>query len=98
MSSRRTSARGAVIALALLAAPSLGLAAEPPRVDATVRPGDDFYRYANGPWLAETPRPPGAANYDTGTQLRDRAARQVRDLIESLARAPAGRRHRPARR
>jgi putative endopeptidase len=91
MSSRRTSARGAVIALALLAAPSLGLAAEPPRVDATVRPGDDFYRYANGPWLAETPRPPGAANYDTGTQLRDRAARQVRDLIESLARAPAAR-------
>ena len=37
------------VALAILLAGPAGAAT--PEVDASVRPGDDFYRYANGPWL-----------------------------------------------
>jgi putative endopeptidase len=50
-------------------------------VDRAVRPGDDFYAYANGPWLASTPLPEGVARIDTTSMLRAENARRVRDLI-----------------
>jgi len=57
-------------------------------VDPSIRPGDDFYGYANGPWLAATPRPEGVARLDTTSMLRTENARRVRTLIEDAA-APA---------
>lgn len=54
-------------------------------IDASIRPGDDFYRYANGDWLKTTPLPEGRAAYDTNAMLRELAARRVRDLVENAA-------------
>ncbi|WP_293898646.1 M13 family metallopeptidase [Phenylobacterium sp.] len=60
-----------------------------PAADAAVRPGDDFYRYANDVWLKTMPLPQGRSRYDTGAMLKDQAARRVRDLVEDAAKAPA---------
>src|ERR1700712_4176457 len=63
-------------------------------VDRSVRPGDDFYRYANNAWLGATRLPDGASRIDTSAQLRAENARRVRALVdEAVARpvTPAGR-------
>jgi predicted metalloendopeptidase len=57
-------------------------------IDAAIRPGDDFYHYANGPWLAATPLPEGVARLDTTSMLRAENARRVQSLIEEAAAAP----------
>ncbi|HXC55064.1 MAG TPA: M13 family metallopeptidase [Rhizomicrobium sp.] len=59
--------------------------------DTTIRPGDDFYRFANGPWLKATTIPAGRSSYDTSAMLRDENARRVRELVQGAADAvPAG--------
>ena len=75
----------AAAAAALLAAPLSGPALAAPDIDTAVRPGDDFYRYANGGWLARTSIPQGRSAYDTGSMLRDETATRVRDLIQAAA-------------
>src|SRR5688500_983649 len=36
-------------------------------MDASIRPGDDFYGYANGKWLASFEIPADRASFSTGT-------------------------------
>jgi predicted metalloendopeptidase len=58
--------------------------------DLSVKPGDDFYRYTNGNWLARAVIPPGKQSYDTRAELTVRVSGQVRDLIlEAAATHPA---------
>ncbi len=85
---RRLGAAVIAACAALVAGRSLA-AAE--RVDATVKPGDDFYAYANGPWLKATQLPEGAASIDTTALLRAENARRVRGLIEAAAAGGASR-------
>ena len=54
-------------------------------LDRTVRPQDDFYRFVNGAWLKRTTIPPSRSNYGTFTLLADKAARDVRAIIEEAA-------------
>jgi putative endopeptidase len=75
-------ALAATLGIVLAALSGVALAGEP---DAAVRPGDDFYAYANAAWLAATPLPPGRSRYDTAAMLRDEAAERVRDLVEAAA-------------
>src|SRR5690554_5523347 len=53
--------------------------------DQSVAPGDDFYRYVNGTWLANTPIPADKSNYGVFTMLDDEAREQLRNLIEEAA-------------
>lgn len=53
--------------------------------DASVRPGDDFYRYANGGWLKSTTMPVGQSSYDTRAILNTRNKERVRDLVRNAA-------------
>ena len=70
----------ALSATALIAAPAVFAASAPvpsapltaSAIDASVRPADDFYRYANGPWLTATQRPAGAASFDTSVAMIER--------------------------
>ncbi|THD83238.1 MAG: M13 family peptidase [Phenylobacterium sp.] len=83
---------GAIILISLagvLGRGSAAPAAEAAAPAAQVRPGDDFYAYANAAWLAATRLPPGRDRYDTTAELRDRNARRVRDLVEEAAAHPA---------
>jgi putative endopeptidase len=53
--------------------------------DPSVRPGDDFYRYANGAWLERAVVPPDAAAVGTIEALRDGVRADLRGLIEEQA-------------
>ncbi|MCZ6912731.1 MAG: hypothetical protein O7F72_07995 [Proteobacteria bacterium] len=53
--------------------------------DTTIRPQDDFYRYANGTWLENTEIPEDKSNYGSFTALADGAEENLRILIEEAA-------------
>ena len=60
-------------------------------MDVHVKPGDDFYRYANGTWLARTEIPADRATWGTGAMVAERTNKRVADLIQDAAdHAPAG--------
>jgi predicted metalloendopeptidase len=54
-------------------------------IDASVVPGDDFFRYANGHWLKKTEIPPDRSSYGVWSVLFDRAQQRTRDLMEHAA-------------
>lgn len=54
-------------------------------IDHSVRPGDDFYRYANGNWLRTTAIPAGQSSYDSRAILVEKTSQRVRDLIQEAA-------------
>ena len=61
-------------------------------MDRSVKPGDDFYLYANGDWIKRTQIPPDRAGIDVFTRLADISNKRTADLIEEIAKsnAPAG--------
>lgn len=54
-------------------------------MDRSIKPGDDFYRYANGGWLARVAIPAGQSSYDTRAILKARTSQRVRELIQDAA-------------
>jgi putative endopeptidase len=65
-------------------------------MDRSVKPGDDFYRYANGDWIKRTEIPPdrryidpNGLDFDGSTDL---SRKRIASLIEEIAKAnaPAG--------
>jgi putative endopeptidase len=59
--------------------------------DPSVKPGDDFARYANGHWLDTTQIPPDRSSWGSFAMLRERSLQQVREILEALpAGSPAG--------
>jgi len=59
-------------------------------LDPSVKPGDDFYRFAGGGWLKTAQIPPDRARYGMFDQLDSQAEADVRALLEEAAGAPAG--------
>ena len=93
---RRTIALAAVVLFAFgadaLAAPAAPRSVDLAGMNRAVRPGDDFFRYANGTWFDATEIPPDRSNWGLTPKLAEDAARRVRDLIQTAAaaKAPAG--------
>jgi putative endopeptidase len=88
-------------ATALLLTAFIAPAATPPAkshgldlaaMDRSVKPGDDFYAYANGTWTKNTPIPPDRSSYGVFTILDEKANKRTSDLIQEAdkAKAPAG--------
>ena len=77
--------------LAASASTLLLIAAEPPgkasdvEIDPSIKPGDDFYGYANGGWLRTITIPAGLTSYDTRAMVKDKTSRRVQDLMEEAA-------------
>lgn len=84
---------------------SVALAAPPPnaakpdthgiaiaRMDRSVKPGDDFYRYANGDWIKSTEIPPDRGRISVFTALDDLSNKRTIALIQETVKAnpPAG--------
>jgi putative endopeptidase len=60
-------------------------------MDRDVRPGDDFFAYANGGWARRTPIPADRSTVGTIGALDDRSREQVRAILEDAARDPTSR-------
>ena len=67
------------------AAPGITVA----NMDRSVKPGDDFYRFANGEWIRRTEIPPDRAWVNVFTKLGDLSNQRTKDLIEELAKSKA---------
>ena len=63
-----------------------------PNMDPAVRPGDNFYHYANGGYIAHTKLPADRAAIGVFSVLSDRSFQQTASIIEDAvkANAPAG--------
>ena len=59
--------------------------AHPDDMDRSIKPGADFYRYANGGWLKTAVIPAGQPSFDTRAILKERTSQRVRDLIQGAA-------------
>jgi putative endopeptidase len=56
-------------------------------MDRSVKPGDDFFRYGNGTWLAKTEIPPDRSNYGSFAILTEEASKRTVDLIGNAAKS-----------
>jgi endothelin-converting enzyme/putative endopeptidase len=61
-------------------------------MDRSVKPGDDFYEYANGDWLKRTEIPPDRAEVGVFSVLGDLSSKNTAALIAEIAKSnpPAG--------
>jgi putative endopeptidase len=54
-------------------------------MDTSVKPGDDFFAYVNGTWVAETEMPADKSRYGVFDALRDESQEAVKVIIEESA-------------
>jgi putative endopeptidase len=77
--------------LSLIAGPGRSLAAatapalEKKNMDLTQKPGDDFFRYANGAWIRDLAMPADKSEYDAFDQVREQNRAKLHELFEALA-------------
>jgi putative endopeptidase len=57
---------------------------------AAALPGDDFYAYANGPWMAATEIPADRGSWGSFSVLAEQTSQQILKLVDSAAAQPAG--------
>src|SRR5262249_51675305 len=54
-------------------------------MDRSIKPGDDFFRFANGTWDKNTPIPPDRATWGIDAMLDEQATEHTRALLEDAA-------------
>lgn len=64
-------------------AQSIGLHLE--NMNTSVKPGTDFYQYANGGWIANNPLAPEYSRFGSFDVVSENNRKQIRELIENLA-------------
>ncbi|KAA9018765.1 M13 family metallopeptidase [Sphingobium limneticum] len=57
-------------------------------MDASVKPGDDFYDYANGTWAKNTPIPADKSNYGAFNTLDDLSRERTKGILEAAKSDP----------
>ncbi len=58
------------------------------QMDTAIKPGDDFYKYVNGKWLASFKMPADKASYYTFDALQDKSENDIHTLLDDLAKSP----------
>ena len=59
-------------------------------VDSSIKPGDDFYAYANGAWLKATAMPAGKDRWTARDEITAVVAQRIVKLIDNARTAPSG--------
>src|SRR6185295_13848161 len=57
--------------------------------DTAAKPGDDFFRYANGKWLDKTQIPPDKPAYSLRLAMTDLTDKRLHEMMEALGTKPA---------
>lgn len=65
--------------------PALKTGIELNNLDTTVRPGDDFCKFATGHWIDNNPQPAAYPRWGSFTKLGDDNVNQISELIQSIA-------------
>ncbi len=66
---------------------------DPVNMDLSVKPGNDFYRYANGNWVKNNPVPPKETRWGSFNELREFNVQAVKGILEEAVadgNAPTG--------
>jgi putative endopeptidase len=58
-------------------------------MDTSVKPGDDFFKYANGTWFAKTEIPADHVVVGAGADLADATEKRLADLIQAAGKTAA---------
>lgn len=61
---------------------------DPANMDLSVKPGDNFYRYANGAWLKKNAIPASKTRWGSFDELREESSRRLQALLQEAARRP----------
>src|SRR5437868_5806114 len=59
-------------------------------VDTKTKPGDDFFRYANGSWIDKTQIPPDKPAYSLRLAMTDLTEQRLHEMMETLAAKDVG--------
>jgi putative endopeptidase len=54
-------------------------------MDLTVKPGDNFYKYANGNWVKHNPVPASKTRWGSFDELREESSKRLQTLLEDAA-------------
>jgi len=60
-------------------------AIDPANMDLNVKPGDDFFRYVNGNWMANNPIPPQYSAYGAMHVIYDKNQEDMKTLVEEVS-------------
>ncbi len=55
---------------------------DPANMDLSIKPGDDFYHYANGNWLKNNPVPASKTRWGSFDLLREESSKRIQSLLE----------------
>ena len=58
---------------------------DPAELDDGIKPGDDFFAYVNGKWIAENEIPADRSRYGAFDILRDKSDEDVKAIIEETS-------------
>ena len=58
---------------------------DPANMDRSVKPGDNFYLYANGGWMKKNPVPPSKTRWGSFDMLREESSKRLQSLLEEAA-------------
>lgn len=61
---------------------------DPANMDLSVKPGDNFYLYANGNWVKNTPIPGSKTRWGSFDKLAEESSQALKDLLEEAAANP----------
>ncbi len=61
---------------------------DPANMDLSVKPGDNFYLYANGTWIKNTPIPASKTRWGSFDALAEESSLALKGLLEDAAKAP----------
>jgi len=54
-------------------------------MDFSIKPGDNFYLYANGNWIRKNPVPGSKTRWGSFDELREESSKRMRALLEDAA-------------
>src|SRR5262245_43801654 len=55
-------------------------------IDKSIKPCQEFYEYANGKWLANTPIPADRSSWGTGAEIYEKNLEVLHQILEDAAR------------